>query len=112
MLFSRFLYSIECIRSGVSCIYAVICMWGCSYSFYKLINLLTLPPQNILILINKSHTKMNRLFRKTIVALLAIVWSASSLQAQEVNMSRYITLTVKQGTTVHFDIWADAPNTP
>ena len=55
---------------------------------------------------------MNRLFRKTIVALLAIVLSASSLQAQEVNMSRYITLTVKQGTTVHFDIWADAPNTP
>ena len=55
---------------------------------------------------------MNRLFRKTIVAILAIVWSASSLQAQEVNMSRYITLTVKQGTTVHFDIWADAPNTP
>ena len=74
------------------------------YSFYKLINLLTLPPQKILMLINKSHTKMNRLFRKTIVALLAIVWSASSLQAQEVNMSRYITLTVKQGTTVHFDI--------
>ena len=71
-----------------------------------------MPPQKILILINKSHTKMNRLFRKTIVALLAIVWSASSLQAQEVNMSRYITLTVKQGTTVHFDIWADAPNTP
>ena len=69
MLFLVFLYSINCILSGVSCIYAGICMWSCGYSFYELINLLTLPPQKILMLINKSHTKMNRLFCKTIVAL-------------------------------------------
>jgi len=62
-----------------------------------------------------KNTTENLLEKETkiiIFALLAIFWGTSSIQAQEVNMSRYITLTVKQGTTVHFDIWADAPNTP
>ena len=33
---------------------------------------------------------MNKLFQKTIIALLAIVWSATSIQAQNVNTDRYI----------------------
>lgn len=38
---------------------------------------------------------MKNVFRKILVALLAIVWGASAVQAQNVNMDRYITLTVK-----------------
>jgi len=54
---------------------------------------------------------MNRLFRKTIIALLAIVWSVAAIKAQNVNMNRYITLTVESGTDIKFDIMAAASNT-
>ena len=54
---------------------------------------------------------MNRLFRKTIIALLAIVWSVAAVKAQNVNMNRYITLTVESGTDIKFDIMAAASNT-
>ena len=39
---------------------------------------------------------MKSIFKKVIIALLAIVWGVSSMQAQ-VNMSNYITLTVQKG---------------
>ena len=39
---------------------------------------------------------MKSIFKKLIIALLAIVWGASSMQAQ-VNMSNYITLSVQKG---------------
>ena len=39
---------------------------------------------------------MRSIFKKVIIALLAIVWGVSSMQAQ-VNMSNYITLTVQKG---------------
>ena len=39
---------------------------------------------------------MRSVFKKVIIALLAIVWGVSSMQAQ-VNMSNYITLTVQKG---------------
>ena len=39
---------------------------------------------------------MNKLFQKTIIALLAIVWSATTIQAQNVNTDRYIKLTVER----------------
>jgi len=43
-----------------------------------------------------------------IFALLAIFWSTSSIQAQEVNTKRYITLTVKEGASITFNILADS----
>ena len=43
-----------------------------------------------------------------IFALLAIFWGTSSIQAQEVNMKRYITLTVKEGASITFNILADS----
>ena len=55
---------------------------------------------------------MKRVFRKMIIALLAILWGVSSVQAQSVNMDRYITLTVKQGAAVLINMAADAANTP
>ncbi len=39
---------------------------------------------------------MRSIFKKVIVALLAIVWGVSSMQAQ-VNMSNYITLALQKG---------------
>ena len=42
-----------------------------------------------------------------IFALLAIFWGTSSIQAQEVNTKRYITLTVKEGASITFNILAD-----
>ena len=55
---------------------------------------------------------MNRLFQKTIIALLVIVWSATSIQAQNVNTDRYIKLTVEQGQKIKLSLWADAAGTP
>ena len=47
-----------------------------------------------------------------IVALLAILWGVSSVQAQSVNMDRYITLTVKQGAAVLINMASNAKGTP
>ena len=55
---------------------------------------------------------MKSVFQKCLIALLAILWGVSSLQAQSVNMSRYITLTVKEGADIKLDLWADAAGTP
>ena len=55
---------------------------------------------------------MKSAFQKCLIALLAILWCVSSLQAQSVNMSRYITLTVEKGADILLDIAADAANTP
>lgn len=55
---------------------------------------------------------MNRLFRKTIIVLLATVWSTAVIQAQSVNMNRYITLTVKQGQQIKLNLAADVAGTP
>ena len=55
---------------------------------------------------------MKSVFQKCLIALLAILWCVSSLQAQSVNMSRYITLTVEKGADILLDIAADAANTP
>ena len=54
---------------------------------------------------------MNKLFQKTIIALLAIVWSAATIQAQNVNTDRYIKLTVEQGQKIKLRLWADAAGT-
>lgn len=54
---------------------------------------------------------MNKLFRKTVIVLLAIVWGALSVQAQSVNMDRYMTLNVKEGKKIWIRLWADAENT-
>ena len=51
---------------------------------------------------------MNKLFQKTIIALLAIVWSAATIQAQNVNTDRYIKLTVEQGQKIKLMMWEDA----
>jgi len=55
---------------------------------------------------------MKSVFQKILIALLAILWGISSVQAQSVNMSRYITLTVEKGADILLDIAADAANTP
>ena len=55
---------------------------------------------------------MNRLFRKTIIVLLATVWSTAVIKAQSVNMNRYITLTVKQGQQIKLNLAADVTGTP
>ena len=55
---------------------------------------------------------MKSIFQKCLIALLAILWGVSSVQAQSVNMSRYITLTVEKGADILLDIAADAANTP
>ena len=55
---------------------------------------------------------MKSVFQKCLIALLAILWSVYSVQAQSVNMSRYITLTVKEGADIKLDLWADAVGTP
>ena len=55
---------------------------------------------------------MKSIFRKCLIALLAILWCVSSVQAQSVNMSRYITLTVEKGADILLDIAANAANTP
>ena len=55
---------------------------------------------------------MNKLFQKTIIALLAIVWSATTIQAQNVNTDRYIKLTVEKGQKIKLSLWADAAGTP
>ena len=55
---------------------------------------------------------MNRFFQKVLIAVLAIiVCGASSLRAQSVNMDRYMTITVKQGASINFSMWADAADT-
>ena len=54
---------------------------------------------------------MKSIFKKVIIALLAIVWGVSSMQAQ-VNMSNYITLTVQKGQSIQFDLKAASDNTP
>ena len=55
---------------------------------------------------------MKSVFQKCLIALLAILWCVSLVQAQSVNMSRYITLTVEKGADILLDIAADAANTP
>ena len=55
---------------------------------------------------------MKSVFQKILIALLAILWGISSVQAQSVNMSRYITLTVEKGADILLDIAADAASTP
>ena len=55
---------------------------------------------------------MKSVFQKILIALLAILWGISSVQAQSVNMSRYITLIVEKGADILLDIAADAANTP
>ena len=55
---------------------------------------------------------MKSVFQKILIALLAILWGVSSVQAQSVNMSRYITLTVKEGADIKLDLRADAAGTP
>ena len=54
---------------------------------------------------------MKSIFKKVIIALLAIVWGVSSMKAQ-VNMSNYITLTVQKGQSIQFDLKAASDNTP
>ena len=54
---------------------------------------------------------MKSVFRKMIIALLAILWGVSSVQAQSVNMSRYITMTVKKGKVIQLDFHGDEENT-
>ena len=49
------------------------------------------------------------LFFALAVGLLA---SASTIQAQTVNMSRYITLTVTNGAAIKLDFWAASAGTP
>ena len=53
---------------------------------------------------------MKSIFKKVIIALLAIVWGVSSMKAQ-VNMSNYITLTVQKGQSIQFDLKAASDNT-
>ena len=55
---------------------------------------------------------MKRKLKTILIAFGAILWSASSVWAQDVNMSRYITLKVKKGTNIKLDLWADAAGTP
>ncbi len=55
---------------------------------------------------------MKSVFQKILIAILAILWSVLSVQAQSVNMSRYIKLTVKEGADIKLDLWADATGTP
>ncbi len=55
---------------------------------------------------------MKSVFQKILIALLAILWGISSVQAQSVNMSRYIILTVEKGADILLDIAADAASTP
>ena len=54
---------------------------------------------------------MKSVFRKILIALLAILWGVSSVQAQCVNMSRYITMTVKKGKVIQLDFHGDEENT-
>ncbi|MDO4726087.1 MAG: T9SS type A sorting domain-containing protein [Porphyromonadaceae bacterium] len=54
---------------------------------------------------------MNKIFQKMTVAILAVVFSASLVQAQEVNMDRYITMTIKDKKKIWIRLWADADNT-
>ena len=54
---------------------------------------------------------MKSVFQKILIAILAILWSVLSVQAQSVNMSRYIKLTVKEGADIKLDLWADATGT-
>ena len=54
---------------------------------------------------------MKSVFRKMIIALLVILWGVSSVQAQSVNMSRYITMTVKKGKVIQLDFHGDEENT-
>ena len=44
--------------------------------------------------------------------IIGLLTSASTLQAQTVNMSRYITLTVKKDSAIRLDLKAAATNTP
>ena len=55
---------------------------------------------------------MKKYFKRAFIALLAIVCVYFSVQAADVNMSRYITLKVKKGTNIKLDLWADAAGTP
>lgn len=48
---------------------------------------------------------MKKLFFTITLAFVAMLWGAS-LEAQEVNMDRYITVTVKQGAEIKFDLMA------
>ena len=54
---------------------------------------------------------MKSVFQKILIALLAILWGVSSVQAQSVNMSRYITMTVKKGKVIQLDFHGDEENT-
>ena len=55
---------------------------------------------------------MSKLFRKKmIVAILAIMCGAAIVQAQEVNMSRYVTLNVTKNEKASLSLTADADNT-
>ena len=54
---------------------------------------------------------MKSVFQKIFIALLAILWGVSSVQAQSVNMSRYITMTVKKGKVIQLDFHGDEENT-
>ena len=55
---------------------------------------------------------MKSVFQKCLIAILAILWSVLSMQAQSVNMSRYITMTVKKGKVIQLDFLMDEKNTP
>ena len=54
---------------------------------------------------------MKSVFQKIFIALLVILWGVSSVQAQSVNMSRYITITVKKGKVIQLDFHGDEENT-
>ena len=54
---------------------------------------------------------MKSVFQKCLIAILAILWGVSSVQAQSVNMSRYITMTVKKGKVIQLDFHGDEENT-
>ena len=43
---------------------------------------------------------MKSIFKKMIIALLAIAWGTLSVHAQNVNMNRYIVLNVKEGADI------------
>lgn len=54
---------------------------------------------------------MKNVFRKISIVLLAIVCGIPSMWAQDVNMSRYITMNVKSRKQIYLKLCADVPDT-
>ncbi len=69
-------------------------------------------PQHLLKLRKNKPSYNFRAVAKVALLFFIIAGSAFGLQAQEVNMERYITLTVKNGANIRLALWADAYDTP